>query len=250
MLGRPQPDWANPPPELLLEERSVDVWRASVDCSTLVLRGLESSLAGDEKSRAARFFFHRDREHFIAARGILRAILGAYLRCLPAEVDFAYGPHGKPALSSAGSGPSIRFNLSHSHGVAVYAFAQQRDIGVDVEKIRPEVAGEEIAGRFFSVREQAELGALPADQRAEGFFLCWTRKEAYVKARGSGIGIPLDSFDVSLTPGMPERLRSGDSSRWDLRCVQPADGYTGAVVAEGKGWGLRQWNWNAEVAAD
>jgi 4'-phosphopantetheinyl transferase len=125
----------------------------------------------------------------------------------------------------------------------VYAFAHRRKIGIDVEAIRPEVARRDIAEHSFSSRELAELHALPPELQDEGFFLCWTRKEAYIKARGSGMGIPLDSFEVSLTPGQPEELRIPDKSCWSLRSLQPAPGYVGAVVGEGTDWKVRLWDW-------
>jgi 4'-phosphopantetheinyl transferase len=159
-------------------------------------------------------------------------------------VEFTYGAAGKPALFLAGSEPSIHFNLSHSHGLAVYAFARRREVGIDVEAIRPKIARKEIADHSFSSRELAELQALPQELQDEGFFLCWTRKEAYIKARGSGMGIPLDSFEVSLTPGRPEELRSPDRHCWRLRSLEPAHGFVGAVVGEGTDWGMRLWDWN------
>jgi len=237
------PDWSNPPGEPHLEKENIHVWRASLDCEAAVLRRLETTLAPDEKSRAARFIFARDRNHFIAARGILRTLLGAYLQRSAADVGFLYGPQNKPAIHSGSAEPPIHFNLSHSHGLAIYAFAQRREVGIDLEMIQPAFAGEEIAERFFSSQELAELRSLPPQLRADGFFLCWTRKEAYMKARGTGMGIPLDSFDVSLSPGKPAELRSTDSDRWSMQSLQPAHGYAGAVVAEGKDWGLRLWDW-------
>jgi 4'-phosphopantetheinyl transferase len=238
------PDWSNPPDELHLEKENIHVWRATLDCEAAVLRRLETTLAPDEKSRAARFIFARDRNHFIAARAILRTLLGAYLQRPPSDVEFLYGPQNKPSIHSNSSEAPIHFNLSHSHGLAVYAFGQRREVGIDLEMIQPAFAGEEIAKRFFSSQELAELRSLPSQLRADGFFLCWTRKEAYVKARGAGMGIPLDSFDVSLTPGKPAELRSTDSDRWSLQPLQPGYGYVGAVVGEGKGWGLRLWDWH------
>ena len=235
--------WSNPPDEPHLEKEYIHVWRAALDCEAVVLRHLETTLTRDEKSRAARFIFARDRNHFIAARGILRTILSAYLQRPASDVEFLYGPQNKPAIHSGSSEPPIHFNLSHSHGLAVYAIGQQREVGIDLEMIQPALAGDEIAERFFSSQELAEIHSLPPRLRADAFFLCWTRKEAYVKARGAGMGIPLDSFDVSLTPGKPTELRSTDSGRWSLRSLQPAYGYVGAVVGEGQGWGLRLWDW-------
>ena len=123
----------------------------------------------------------------------------------------------------------------------MYAFALGREVGIDLEPIRPDFTGDDIAGRYFSHQELKELRALSPDLRPEGFFLCWTRKEAYLKARGEGLQVPLDSFSVSLTPGEPEVLESADSSRWSLRSFEPAPRYVAAVVGEGKGWRLRHW---------
>jgi 4'-phosphopantetheinyl transferase len=237
------PDWSNPPDEPHVEKQYIHVWRASLDCEVAVLRHLETVLTPDEKSRAARFIFARDRDHFIVARGILRTLLGAYLQRPATDVEFLHGPQNKPAIHSDSPQPPIHFNLSHSHGLVIYAIGQQREVGIDLEMIQPAFAGEEIAERFFSSQELAELHSLPPQLRANGFFLCWTRKEAYVKARGAGMGIPLDSFDVSLTPGKPAELWSTDSRRWSLRSLQPADGYVGALVGEGQGWGVRLWDW-------
>lgn len=238
--------WATPPPELRLQENEIHLWRASLDCEAVVLRRLEAILAPEEKSRAAKFVFAADRDHFIAARGILRELLGAYLHCAPATVEFGYGAQGKPTLGGSISDGSLRFNLSHSHGLAAYAFSLGREVGVDIEPIRPDFVTQDIAKRFFAPEEVEELRSLPPSLRAEGFFLCWTRKEAYIKARGEGLQIPLDSFRVSLTPGETESLNSADSARWSLRAFQPAEGYVGAVMGEGEGWKLRCWDWKLE----
>jgi 4'-phosphopantetheinyl transferase len=233
--------WSAALAESELTEAEICVWRASLDCGPDSLRRFEAELTSDEKSRAARFRFARDRNHFIAARGILRELLGAYIHRSPVELEFEYGPRGKPSLRTTGPSSRVRFNLSHSHGLAVYAFALGREVGIDLELIQPDFAGDDIAGRYFSTRELNELRALPPELRPEGFFLCWTRKEAYVKARGEGLQIPLDSFSVSLAPGQRELLESADSSRWSLCSFEPAPRYVAAVVGEGKGWILRHW---------
>ena len=211
------------------------------------LRSLESTLAGDERARAARFIFERDHDRYVAARGILRNLLGRYLGCAPQTIEFVYGVRGKPAVAGPGSQPATCFNLSHSQGLTVLAIGKEREIGIDVELMRPEFAGEEIAKRYFSAKEIAELSRLPAELRTEGFFLCWTRKEAYIKATGDGLHIPLESFDVSLTPGEPATLGSVDASRWSIESFNPSlisdPNYAAAVVAQGKDWTARYFEW-------
>ena len=229
-----------------LKQNEIHVWRAYLDREHAACRTWQDELAPDELTRAARFVFARDRNRFIARRAILRAIIGRYVQRSPAELGFVYDPLGKPKLRLSHSDIPIRFNLSHSQGLAVYALAYDREIGVDIEAIRTHNSGEDVAAAFFSPKELAEFRSLGPDQRQEAFFLCWTRKEAYVKAVGGGLTIPLNSFTVSLTPGMPDRLESVDANRWVLRSFQPGDGYAGAIVAEGNDWTLRFWDFNAQ----
>ncbi len=211
----------------------IHVWRASLNLAPTVLRHLEVTLAPDENSRADRFVFAGDRRSFVAARGILRELLGRYLQRPPSDIDFSYERRGKPVYRDRSVESPIDFNLSHSHGRAVYAIARGRHLGVDVEMVRPAVASEGIAERFFSQRECAELRALPAHSQAEAFFNCWTRKEAYIKARGDGLEIPLNSFDVTLAPGAPERFLRGVESRWHLVAFAAYEDYPAALVYDG-----------------
>jgi 4'-phosphopantetheinyl transferase len=138
----------------------------------------------------------------------------------------------------------LRFNLSHSHQFAFFAFCLDHELGIDIEKIKPEVAFEGIENHYFSPKERAELETLPRDLRPEGFFLCWTRKEAYVKATGEGLKVPLESFSVSLTPGNPAVLQSSDEQRWSLYSLHPTAGFVGALTVEGHGHRLRFWDWS------
>jgi 4'-phosphopantetheinyl transferase len=236
-------DWSCAPAELKLSEGEVHVWRAPLDTDASLRSRFELSLAQDEKTRASRFLHARDRDQYIVARGLLRELLGGYLKRSPVELPLCYGPHGKPKLLTDQMREPIRFNLSHSNGLAVYAFASEREVGIDLELVRPTFAEREVASRFFSDKELADLNRLPPEMRAEGFFLCWTRKEAYVKARGQGLQIPLQNFSVTLAPSEPAELLSADSARWTLRSFEPAPGYVAAVVGEGKDWWLRQWEW-------
>jgi len=159
------------------------------------------SLVPDERQRAERFRFERDRRRFIVAHGVLRDILGRYLKCSPAQVSFSYNQYGKPALAQESEAIGLRFNMSHSHEVALYALTRAREVGVDVELLREDFASLEIAERFFSRSEVALLNSLAPELRTDGFFNCWTRKEAYIKALGEGLSHPLDRFAVSLAPG-------------------------------------------------
>jgi|SRR5271165_3717167 len=236
--------WAPQPEAIRLEDGEVHLWRAFLDREEGALPQYEATLASEEMARANRFFSQQDRNHFIATRGILRELLSRYTDCPPADLVFKYGTQGKPSLLRVDLPRSVQFNVSHSHGLAVLAFAIDRAVGVDVELIRPEFAGDEIAERYFSPQELRELMALPPAMRAEGFFLCWTRKEAYVKGRGEGLHIPLDSFSVSLTPGQPARLESGDNSRWSMYSIRPGSQFVGAFVAEGTGVRPRYFYWN------
>lgn len=187
----------------------------------------------DEVSRANRFYFEKDRKHFAVARGFLRSLLGRYLDADPKQLQFNYGEYGKPSLPGAGR---LRFNVSHSHGLALYALTEGRDIGVDVEYVRADFTSDEIARRFFSPFEVESLCGLPAEERVASFFRCWTRKEAYIKATGLGLSQPLDGFDVTLRPGERAallRTEAGSPENWSMANVEVGPGYAGAVAVEG-----------------
>jgi len=225
----------------------VHVWCAALDVPESQVRSLWDTLTADERQRAERYIFEKDRTHFVVARGLLRVLLGRYLRQDPPHLRFTYGPHGKPALATDTGRATLCFNVSHSHGLALYAVTRSREVGVDVERIRPEVAQEKIAERFFSPREVTVLRALPTPLQATAFFACWTRKEAYIKAKGEGLALPLDQFDVSLAPGEPAALlRTAwdpqEAACWTLQDLAPASGYRAAVAVAGHAWRLTCWD--------
>jgi 4'-phosphopantetheinyl transferase len=219
-----------------------------LDQTPAQIRGFLHSLAADEQARAERLYFKQDHEHFIVARGALRAILGRYLNRAPEYVSFCYSSHGKPALAGSPDGNAIHFSVSHSHGVALYAVTRGREVGIDLERIRSDLAVAEIAERFFSRREIAMLRTLPAELQRQAFFRCWTHKEAYIKARGEGLSLPLDEFDVLFAPGEPDAALGtqrdpSEASRWSLRELTLAPGYSAALAVEGRGWRLSCWQW-------
>lgn len=235
-----------PPPVIGCDE--VHVCQAELDQPPSQVQSFFDTLAADERARAGRFYFAEDRARYIAARGMLRAILGRYLQRAPESLTFFYGARGKPALSAETGGDAIRFNVSHSHGVAFYAVARGREVGIDLERIRCDVAVAEIAERFFSRREAAILRTLPSEAQHQAFFHCWTRKEAYIKAHGEGLSLPLDQFDVSLAPGDPAAILGtrpdpSEASRWSLQDLSAAPGYVAALAAEGHDWRLAYSQW-------
>jgi 4'-phosphopantetheinyl transferase len=223
----------------------VDVWAVWLDEAPERLEALCASLSSDEQERAGRFHFEHDRRRFVRARGVLRQLLAEYLDVPPRDVTFSYGPSGKPALSGP-SGGALTFNVSHSRELALMAIGGGMEIGVDVEAVRPMVEAAEIASRFFSARESAQLQALPEDVRNDAFFACWTRKEAYLKALGSGLAKPLGGFDVTFTPGEAAAVvvhgDPSETARWSLRALLPAPGYVGALATEGCAV-TRCWQW-------
>ena len=230
----------------------IHVWRAALDLDPAMLRRLAMTLSSDEKQRASNFYFNRDRERFIAGRGFLRDILSRYTNSRPADLQFVYNDYGKPEFREPGRVDAIRFNLSHSNGTAVFAVSREREIGIDIETLRDDLSILEVAASFFSRAEVLSLNALPAQLRCQAFYRCWVRKEAYVKARGMGLSVPLDSFDVSLNPGSSAALLAStepsDVLNWGLKDLVVADGYIGAVAAEGNDWTVRQYDWDAARA--
>src|SRR5215469_1584667 len=208
--------WSTPPKKLASLQNEIHIWRASLQCTPEFLGRMNAILSSDERQRAAQFYFAPDREAFVAVRGILRELLGAYLNRPCFELRFEYGPQGKPSLAPDDPDWPIRFNLTHTKHRALYAFATSHEVGIDLEYIRPQIAEQRIAEMWFSAAEITELRALPIGLQPEGFYNCWTRKEAYLKAQGCGLQQPLDSFEVTLTPGRPAQFLRGVEPRWNI----------------------------------
>ncbi len=240
--------WPEQRERLSLADDEVHVWLAQLDEWEQSANAFLHLLATEERDRAERYVFQKHRLRFILTRGILRTLLGRYLQQQPERLSFDYSYYGKPSLAGEQKLSSMRFNVSHAHNLALYAFTFNREIGLDLEHVRADFAGEEIAERFFSAREVASLRALAPAERTAAFFNCWTRKEAYIKARGEGLSFPLDEFVVSLAPGEPAALLEVKGSpleteRWTLRELNPGAEYVAAVAVEGSDWRLRCWRW-------
>lgn len=237
----PQPTpWSAPPDQLELNPRDIHVWHASLEQPIEIVRSLRSLLSADEIAKADRFRFAKDQRHFTVGRGTLRKLLGAYLNAAPEEIKFDYSYYGKPSLRGPGNS-TLKFNLAHSGGIALYAFTVIGEVGVDVEFIRPEFTGDDIARRFFSQAEVRSLDALPDEVRTRAFFNCWSRKEAFIKAKGLGLSLGLDQFDVTLGYELPAavlatRWDEREAARWSLQPIDVGTDYAGAFAIESSDW--------------
>lgn len=237
------------PQNLMLKNDEIHVWYVSLDQQVSRLQRMESILSVDERMRAERYHFKRDRNRFVISHGILRTIIGWYLNIEAGKLQFCYGKHGKPALADTFGNGRICFNSSRSEGLALYAFARDRAIGVDIENIRDIYEMEQIAERIFSEKEKSFFHSLPESKKKEAFFNCWTRKEAVVKAIGDGFHLPFNRFDVSLSRAEPARLLAiqGDTakaSKWHLEDLKTFSGFVAACVVEG-GCRIRSYQWSA-----
>jgi 4'-phosphopantetheinyl transferase len=227
------------PVELPADE--VHVWR--VDIAAKSANGGVATLCDAERARADRFRFPADRDRFVASHVALRAILASYLEAAPAALAFGESAHGKPFVEAPDAGRALRFSLSHSGDVALVAVGLEREVGVDVERVRALDDLEGFAARYFSVAERDALARVPSVERPRAFFEIWTLKEAYLKACGEGLTRALDAFDVTVGSASPRlvavRDRPGDEARWTLKQLFPYAGHVGALAATGTGWLLR-----------
>lgn len=231
--------WPAGPAEPRLATGEIHVWGVSLDQPA---SPFEPLLEPAEIERANRFRFAKLRQHFVVGRGALRVLLGRYLSAEPAGLQFAYGPQGKPSLIAP---TDLRFNVAHSHGLALVGIAHN-ELGIDVEMVRSLPDRDQIARRFFSSAEVERLDSVAAGQKTLAFFYGWTRKEAVIKASGHGLSLPLNSFSVSLQPGEPARMLAvsgADAEEWQLFALEPARGYVGAVAVGRGNWQLRCWSW-------
>ncbi|MBV8360992.1 MAG: 4'-phosphopantetheinyl transferase superfamily protein [Deltaproteobacteria bacterium] len=224
----------------------VDIWLASLDPSPELSLSIRT-LSVDEAER--KFHFASDRVQFITARAILRDILSRYLGCAAEQLQFAYHYRGKPRLRGATSiTTDLRFNLSHCPDAALYAVSRGREVGVDIELVRPEMPWEQLANSFFAPGETAKLQQWPPHRRTFAFFTCWTRKEAYVKALGDGLLLPLHAFEVSAAPGEKAALLAAadpaELKRWSFFDIPLGDSFAGSLVVEGYPSRVRLLNWH------
>ena len=237
----------HPGSPLVLPEDEVQIWRLDLDALAAGENRWQQLLSADEETRAKRFLVPRVRQHFMATRGMLRTILAGYLVADPGKLTFCYSSKEKPSLAPPYSESGISFNVAHSGGVALLAFVRNCALGVDVEHIRRDLDVHAIARRFFSIHEQQQLAAVAPEDKYEAFFRCWTRKEAYIKAKGEGLWLPLDQFDVSVAAGaanalLATRPDAAEAGRWSVHEVVAGPGYVAALCVAGRGFRLRGWD--------
>jgi 4'-phosphopantetheinyl transferase len=231
---------------LALPEDEVQLWRVDLEAIRADESRWQEVLSSDESACASRFHFPADRQRFVASRALLRTILGGYLETDPKRLIFSYSKKEKPSLGPDHASGGLTFNISHSTEIALFAFTRRREIGVDVEKIRCDFDVEPIANRFFSAHEQEQLAALPNEKKFEAFFRCWTRKEAYIKATGEGLSLPLHQFDVSIVAEDSNALLStrpdhSEAALWSLREIPAGTGHVAALCVRGREWHLKDW---------
>lgn len=240
-------NWPPGPGNPQLATGDVHVWQAGLDVPPERLARYGRLLAEEERERAAHFHFERDRNHYIAGRGMLRVLLGRYLNQSPDKVSISYSEYDKPFLPNS----ELRFNLAHSGDLVLFAFCLHDDVGVDVEMERELSDALAIARRFFSPGERDTLQSLPEVQRIPAFFRCWSRKEAFIKAVGEGLSYPLADFDVTLAPGEAARLLSirgsaAEAGKWSLLSLVLPQSYYGAVAVKRTAVRLREWSFVAQ----
>ena len=240
--------WTSPPRQPELGPNVVHVWRVALRAASGDVKSLGGLLTPDEVDRASRFRFQRDRDRFVIARGVLRTLLGTYIRIPPEQIRFQYSARGRPSLAPDQNDTVLDFNLSHSHELALLAFSRGPAVGIDLEYVRHDMDHEQIAAHFFSAQEAASLRALSENLRAAAFFNCWTRKEAFIKATGEGLSRPLDQFSVSLVPGEAARLlaiqgQPEEISKWFIQALEPGPGYAAALVAQSQVERIHYWEY-------
>ena len=236
--------WARPIPHSspVLTSNDVHIWFVQTNDQIISFEDFESLLSSAERDRALRFKFEADRRRYVIAHAALRWILSSYLNSPAQGLEFASGPYGKPKLAAIHAHSGVDFNLSHSHEVALIAVTEGREIGVDVEWIKKDFAFGEVAERFFTEREVAALHSLPDNFQREAFYKCWTSKEAFLKAKGTGLSGQLDEVEILFVPEEGVRVNV-TIPNWTLEELHPCDGYAGALAVQGPECRLKCFQW-------
>lgn len=245
--GGAPPRWQPAPESLGLEPGHVDIWRAVATVPSTTRDTLLEILTAEERRRAARYVVDEPRDTFVVGRAVLRTALARYLACTPGDLVLVTGPHGRPFLAPPHADTQLWFNVSHSAGHIVIAFARDRAVGIDIEHIRDNIDIERLAQRYFAPGESRRLLELPAPERPAAFLRCWTRKEAYLKAHGAGLTFPLDRFEVTLAPHeapavLWTEIEDDRPEDWALLDVDTHEGFQTALIVRGDVPIIRTWD--------
>lgn len=240
--------WESSPAKFIIGDGEIHVWRAHLDGDAEYISHLAGTLSNAELARAAKFKFEKDQRRYKMARGIVRAILGRYLSLDGRDVRLDTGLYGKPRLRMLGSGPDLRFSLAHSQGLALYAFALGHEVGIDLEFIKRNIDVMRLAEHVFSEKDIVDLNKLSSKDRVNSFYGAWTRKEAYLKARGLGFSIDPRRVDLPTMVGAPVEFvnlfnEAEEDEKWTIYDIEPAPEFAGAMAAEGVDWQLGRWSW-------
>ena len=240
--------WNVPQRETVLAPGHVHVWRGTTDIPPAQLHAYRDTLSQDERERAQRLTMPVHRQRFTAGRGMLRHILGCYIGIPPSDIRFETGPHGKPFLRHPTNHP-LHFNVAHSQRVAVYAVSRDFEVGIDLEGDRDRADYHKLAERICSPEEFTMFQQLPQVEHKAAFFSCWTRKEAFVKARGTGLAFPLKQLTVSFAPAEPPRIlairgQAPAEHQWSLVHLPMQEGFLGALAVKGQPALVRGWDYD------
>jgi 4'-phosphopantetheinyl transferase len=236
--------WPVAPAALPTLEQTVHVWAVRLDDTSVDLEGGRELLSLDERARAARFHFERDRRRYLIAHIALHRILNRYLQIDPATLVFELGSNGKPKLPTALASTGVEFNLSHSNEMALLAIKRGSEVGVDIEYVKSDFKFHEIAERFFTAKEVAALRRLPSDLQRQAFFQCWTSKEAFLKAKGTGLSGKLDEVEIARAADQQVRIGAAVPG-WALTALDPIENYESALVVAGPAVAIHCYHWQA-----
>ena len=240
--------WKSTPEDYRMDTNAVHVWRAYFELALVSNRKFVESISEEETERAQRFVRQSDRDRYVFAHGMLRSILGTYVGCAPQKLLFADNQYHKPFLEESANRNDLQFNLSHSEDLTLIAVSRGTAVGIDVERMRRIPDALQIVNRFFSLDERRYLNSLPPAEFEEGFFACWTAKEAFLKGIGKGLSHPLENFSIILSNGESVGLvNNGDDSvnaySWKIVRLSPGPDYAGALAVEGLRSEVKYFEW-------
>lgn len=249
------PDWQRASQAIRPSPDCIDVWRIPTTLDDEHVARFESMLSSAQRQRAGRLRIVEKRDQYIITQGLTRIVLGRMLNTRPEALEFIRGTKGKPYLDGEFSDAGVQFNMTHTSHMALVAIARNREVGIDIERIRENLQWQKLARRYFSESEYAGFSELPEESRLRAFFTCWTRKEAVLKAIGTGLGGGLASFDVSVDPdAAPELLANRWNGRfhgdWSMAQLAPGDAYVATLVGEHGGFTVRCWDANPDDAGE